>query len=168
MSSGPTYKVSFRRRRESKTDYVKRLALLKSEKPRLVVRKTNNSTIAEVVAYSPKGDVVRAFFSSAGLTKLGWKGHTGNIPAAYLAGYVCAKKALKAEVKEAVLDIGLASPVHGSRVFAALKGAIDAGLGIPADKKVFPGDERVSGKHINEETPKNFDEMKKIIDREFG
>ena len=168
MSTSPTYKVKFRRRRESKTDYRKRLALLKSGKERLVVRKGNNSVTVEVVSYEPKGDKVRAFFTSVGLRKLGWKGHTGNLPSAYLAGYACGRKAVKAGVKEAVLDIGLLSPVHGSRPFAALKGAIDAGLKIPCDQNVFPKEDRIKGKHIGEQAAGNFGEAKAAIDREFG
>ena len=168
MSETPTYKLKFRRRREMKTDYKKRLALLKSNKPRLVVRKSNNTMVVEVVSYKPEGDVVNAYFSSTALVKKGWKGHTGNLPAAYLAGYACAKMALKSGIKESVLDIGLTSPVHASRPFASLKGAIDAGLKVPCDEKVFPKMERITGKHISEEIAKNFDEMKKIIDREMG
>ena len=38
-----------RRRHEARTDYRIRLALLKSEKPRLVVRKTNRYIIAQIV-----------------------------------------------------------------------------------------------------------------------
>ncbi|MCR4335004.1 MAG: 50S ribosomal protein L18 [archaeon] len=168
MSSGPIYKVKFRRRRESKTNYRKRLGLLKSKKDRLVVRKSNNSTICEIVTYKPEGDKIRAHFTTSSLKKFGWKGHTGNIPAAYLAGYVCAKKAIKEKVGEAVLDLGLVTPVHGGRIFSALKGAIDAGLNIPADEKVFPKDNRISGKHISEETEKNFAETKNNIDKELG
>ena len=167
MSTSTTYKLKFRRRRELKTDYKKRLALLRGSKPRLVVRKSNNATTAEVVSYEPEGDKVNASFTSLALRKIGWKGHTGNTPAAYLSGYACAKKALKAGIKEAVLDIGLISPVHGSGVFACLKGARDAGLGIPADEKVFPSQDRIKGKHIGEETVKNFDETKSRIDKEF-
>src|SRR3989344_5329010 len=121
MKISPTYKVKFRRRRESKTDYKKRLALLKSAKSRLVVRKGNNSVTVEAVTYEPQGDKVSAYFSSVMLRKLGWSGHTGNIPSAYLSGYACAKQAIKAGIKEAVLDIGLLSPVHGSRPFASLR-----------------------------------------------
>jgi len=167
MSSGPTYKVKFRRRRESKTDYSKRLALLKSGKPRLTVRKSNNSTICEVVSYNPKGDETNAYFTSTVLKKMGWKNHCGNTPSSYLTGYACAKKAIKAGVKEAVLDIGLISPIHGSRIFAALKGAIDAGLKIPADEKVFPAEERINAKIISDEANNNFEEIKKKIDKEF-
>src|SRR3989338_631151 len=168
MSTSPTYVVKFRRRRESKTDYRKRLALLKSGKQRLVVRKGNNSVTVEVVSYDPKGEKVSEFFTSAALKKLGWKGHSGNLPAAYLAGYACAKKAVKSGVEEAVLDIGLLSPVHGSRPFAALKGAIDAGLKIPCDATVFPKAERINGKHISEDAVKDFNALKAAIDKEFG
>jgi len=168
MSSGPIYKVKFRRRRESKTNYKKRLALLKSNKDRLVVRKSNNSTTCEIVSYKKEGDETKAYFTTTALKKMGWKGHSGNIPAAYLAGYACAKKALKEKIEEVVLDIGLTTPVHGGRVFASLKGAIDAGINIPADETVFPKEERVNGKHINENVQKNFEETKANIDKEFG
>ena len=40
-------KVSKRRRIEAKTDYAKRIKLLKSEKPRLVFRRTNKYIIAQ-------------------------------------------------------------------------------------------------------------------------
>ena len=56
MAHGPRYRVPFRRRREGKTNYHKRLALLKSGKPRLVVRKTLNHHVAQIVLYDPKGD----------------------------------------------------------------------------------------------------------------
>lgn len=168
MSTSPTYSVKFRRRREGKTDYKKRLALLKSEKARLVVRRSNNNMVAEIVSYNPQGDLVKSFFAATGLKKLGWKGHTGNIPAAYLAGYACAKKAIKAGIKEAVLDIGLISPVHGSAIFSTLKGATEAGLNVPSDKGVFPSDDRAKGKHISEAVLKNFEEVKSRIDKEFG
>ena len=41
MATGPRYAVKFRRRREGKTDYKKRLNLLKSELPRFIVRISN-------------------------------------------------------------------------------------------------------------------------------
>ena len=168
MSRTPTYKMKFKRRRELRTDYKKRLALLKSGKARFVVRKSSNSAIAEVVVYRPEGDMVKASFTSSSLRKLGWKGHSGNLPSAYLAGYACAKKALRQGVKQAVLDIGLISPVHGSVPFAALKGALDAGLAVPADAGVFPSQERCMGRHISDETARNFSEVKSAIERELG
>ena len=58
MAHGAKYRVPFRRRREGKTDYRKRLKLLLSRKPRLVVRKSLNNIIAQIVEYDEKGDRV--------------------------------------------------------------------------------------------------------------
>ncbi|MFC2174944.1 50S ribosomal protein L18 [archaeon] len=138
-----TYSMKFRRRREGKTDYRKRLALLKSDKPRLVVRVTGKNVLAQVIKYNAKGDEILVAVSSTDVKKLGFNGHTGNSEAAFLTGMLCGARAVKAGVKEAVLDIGLHTPVNGSNVFAALKGALDAGLQIPHDEKCFPAEERI-------------------------
>lgn len=143
MVEKTTYSMKFRRRREGKTDYRKRLALLKSRKPRLVVRVTGKKVIAQLIDYDATGDKIIAAATSFDVKKLGYGGHTGNAEAAYLTGMLCAKKGMKAGVKEAVLDIGLHTPVKGSNVFAALKGAVEAGLNIPHDEKCFPKEERV-------------------------
>ncbi|HIH16519.1 MAG TPA: 50S ribosomal protein L18, partial [Candidatus Diapherotrites archaeon] len=114
MTEINTYAMPFRRRREERTNYKKRLALLKSGKLRLVVRKTNNNSIVQVVKYAQAGDECLVVAQSGELRKLGWTRHTGNLPAAYLTGYLCGKKAKKQSLLEAVLDIGLLTPVHGS------------------------------------------------------
>jgi large subunit ribosomal protein L18 len=44
--------------------------------------------------------------------------------------------------------MGLITPIKGCRVYAALKGAIDAGLNLPASEEAFPSPERLSGKHV--------------------
>jgi large subunit ribosomal protein L18 len=41
-------------------------------------------------------------------------------------------------------------PVPGSKVFAVLKGALDAGLQIPHGEEVLPPEDRISGKHISQ------------------
>ena len=51
-------------------------------------------------------------------------------------------------VNEAILDIGSHESVNGSRVFAALKGAVDAGLSVPHSEKAFPSKDRLMGSHI--------------------
>jgi len=81
---------------------------------------------------------------------MGWLGNTKNITAAYLTGYLCGKKALKEGITDAVLDIGLKSPIKGSKIFAALKGAVDAGLEIPHNDVILPEDSRIQGEHIVE------------------
>jgi large subunit ribosomal protein L18 len=149
MGHGPRYRVPWRRRREGKTNYYKRLKLIKSGKPRLVVRRTNKYIIVQVVEARIGGDKTIAAAHSRELTKLyGWLGGTANTSAAYLTGLLAAYRALEKGVREAVLDIGLHEPVKGSRVFAALKGAVDAGLKVPHSEEIFPSEDRIRGEHI--------------------
>jgi large subunit ribosomal protein L18 len=71
-----------------------------------------------------------------------------NTPAAYLTGMLFAVKAKKAGQDRAILDIGLNRATTGARVFAALKGAVDAGLEIPYGEEILPSEERIKGAHI--------------------
>ncbi len=148
-ATGPLYQVHFRRRREGRTDYNKRLALLKSRKPRLVVRKTLRTIIAQVVQFTPKGDEVVAAATSKMLGAYGFKGKR-NTPSAYLTGLLVGKKASAKGIKQFVLDIGLHAPTKGSAVFACCKGAVDAGLETPYNEEAFPKAERMGGEHIKQ------------------
>jgi large subunit ribosomal protein L18 len=137
-----------RRRRQQRTDYHQRLRLLKSRKPRFVVRLSGRSVTCQIVMHDSKGDRTVASSTSFELKKHGWKGHTGNLPAAYLTGYLCGQKAKKAKVNEAIMDIGLHSSVKGSRIYAALKGCVDSGMHIPHSEEALPSEERIKGAHI--------------------
>ncbi len=149
MARGPRYKVPFRRRREGLTNYYKRRKYILSGKLRFVVRKTLNHTIVQIVKATPTGDITLVSAHTRELVRdFGWKANCGNVPAAYLVGFLAAAKALKKGIKEAIIDIGLHRPVKGARVFAALKGAIDAGLNIPHSPEIFPEDYRIRGEHI--------------------
>ena len=164
MAKGPRYKVPYRRRREGKTNYRKRLKLLLSRKPRLVVRITNRRVIAQIIEYHPDGDRVLVGVDSSMLTKYGWKGDLNNTPAAYLTGLLVGKKALEKGIKEAILDIGLHTPTRGGRVFAVLKGAVDAGLEVPHSEEVLPDESRIRGEHIAkyyEMAPERFSEYER-------
>jgi len=164
MVHGPKEIVKFRRERELKTDYKKRLALLRSRSVRLVVRVSNKNVICQLIAHADEGDKVFASGNSKELQKMGWSGARGNTPAAYLTGYLCGKKGKKSGVQKAILDIGFQSIVKGSSVFAALKGAVDAGVEIPYDISVLPSQERLDGAHINDKVKSQVAEMKKKID----
>jgi large subunit ribosomal protein L18 len=122
--------------------------LLQSRRPRLVVRKTNTTTIVQIVNASVVGDSTVASAISTELSNHGWVAGTGNIPSAYLTGLLAGLRAKSRGVKVAILDVGLNPPVRGSRVYAALKGAVDAGLEIPYSPDVIPDDSRISGQHI--------------------
>jgi len=142
-------RVPFRRRREGKTNYKKRLAMLKSGKPRLVFRKSNRHCIVQIVSYKMPCDETIVHVTTKHLKRYGWLGKS-NIPSAYLCGYLAAKKALKKGVEEAILDMGLLTPIKKSSAFAALKGVLDAGLNIPHGKEALPDENRISGRHIEE------------------
>ncbi|MHA1792777.1 MAG: 50S ribosomal protein L18 [Promethearchaeota archaeon] len=147
MARGPTYRVPFRRRREGKTNYYLRRKLLISGKLRLVIRPTNKNITCQVVEAHLKGDKILAVAHSKEFEKnYDWKFGTGNIPMAYLTGYLVGKKILKAGYGECIADIGLR--VHINRTYAAIKGAIDAGLEIPHSDEIFPPEDRLLGKHI--------------------
>ena len=141
-------RVRYRRDREGRTDYKRRLTLLRSAEPRLTVRRTLNNIIVSVVSFNPDGDKVETTVHSATLKKHGWTHSTGNIPAAYLTGYLAGKAAKEKGVTKAILDIGRTAPIKGGRVFAALKGALDAGLEIPHGEDALPSEERLRGEHI--------------------
>lgn len=148
MATGSRYFVPFRRRREGKTDYYQRTRLVVADVPRMVVRRTNRHIIIQLVTAEMEGDRTLVAANSAELEKFGYKGSTSNTPAAYLTGMLFAAKARKANYDSAILDIGLQRATPGARVFAALKGAVEAGLEIPHGEEILPSDERVKGAHI--------------------
>jgi large subunit ribosomal protein L18 len=164
----PTYRIHFRRRREGKTNYKKRLKLLLSEKPRLVYRKTLKYIIGQIINFDKKGDVTLVGITSKILKKYGWKFACDNTPASYLTGYLLGKMALSKGVKEAVLDIGLYTSTKGGRMYAFAKGATDAGLNVPCSEEMFPSEDRIKGLHISEEVAKNFEEVKRNIEVMFS
>ena len=143
--------VQYRRRRESKTNYKKRLHLVLSQKPRLVVRFTNQQIIAQVISFNPVGDKVLAAVNSFSLKKLDWIYSCKNTPASYLTGLLIGKKALAAGVKEAIFDTGFKTPLQKGKSYAFLKGVLDSGLEVPhGDESIFPSEERISGEHLAE------------------
>lgn len=148
MAQGPRYRIPFHRRSTGQTDYRARLALLKSRKTRLVVRRSLKNVIVQFVDYDAKGDRVRAEAESRELKGLGWDRATANLPAAYLTGLLAARRAKAAGVEEAVLDIGRQVPQGGGVLFAALRGVVEADIDVPHGDDILPADERVQGAHI--------------------
>lgn len=148
MVHSPSKRLAFRRRREARTDYRNRLALLKAHKPRAVVRCSNSQTLVQLIRFTPQGDRVLASALSKQLREYGWEGGLANLPAAYLTGLLAGRRALAGGVTEAVLDIGLAVHIPGSKVYAALQGLVEAGLLIPHGETVLPTPERLAGQHL--------------------
>jgi len=167
MKKGTIYNLEFKRKRKGLTNYRKRLKILLSRKLRLVVRRSLNNINATIVDYNDKGDVIKIASHSSSLKKYGWKQNTGNIPAAYLVGYLLGKKAISTKINEAVLDIGLQKSIKGSRIYAVLAGSVDAGLNVPHDKEILPDKKRIIGEHI----AKYSDSLKKdaeAMKKQFG
>jgi len=142
------YTLPYRRKREGRTNYKKRLAYLKSGLTRLVVRPTSKNIVVQLVNYAPDGDQVLFTVTSATLKKYGWKFHGGNTPSAYLSGFLLAKLAKGKATDQVIVDLGLFHAAPKTRVFAAIKGAIDGGIQILADDEHLPSDDRVKGAHI--------------------
>lgn len=165
MKHGPRYRVKPRRRREGKTDYRKRLKLLRSRKVRIVVRKSLKNTQVQFVEYHEDGDKVLASAISNELAdKYQWKHSTSTTPAAYLTGLLAGKRAVDKGINEGILDIGRYPPTTGSKIFAALKGVVEAGIECTHNDEKIPNEDRISGRHLGKEiTPAITDIKSKII-----
>lgn len=148
MARGATYKVQFKRRREGKTNYNKRYKLVDLDKTRMVVRITSNHTIVQLIKIGENGDETLVSANSKQLKDYGWLGNGKNTSAAYLTGYLFGKRALAEDYDETILDIGLQHSIRGTKIYAVLKGALDAGLYIPHNESVLPDDSRIRGEHI--------------------
>ena len=149
MAKNSRYCLPFRRRREGKTDYKARKALVLSGKPRLVARRTRKNLVTQIISAKPQGDVVVvAAHSRELMKKYGWNAPRGNIPAGYLTGLLCGLKASSKGIKEAIFDIGSSSPSKGAIIFSVLKGVLDAGVSVPHDSEKLPSEKRISGTHI--------------------
>merc|ERR1719277_729437 len=135
-------------------------------KYRLVVRFSNKNITCQVVYATLTHDVVIASAYASELPSFGLKFGLTNYAAAYCTGLLIARRVLTklgladtykglAEasgedymVEEAddgprpffcLLDVGLKRTSTGSKVFAALKGALDGGLDIPHSEKRYVG-----------------------------
>lgn len=140
------YSTILRRLREEKTNYKKRKLMLLSRRDFVTVQISNENTLVQIHKPQMTGDKVVASAHSRFLISKGWKGSRKNVPAAYLTGYYAGKKALSNGTKEVILYSGTRK--YTQRMAAALKGAIDAGLQIPADVENLPSQERISGEHL--------------------
>lgn len=151
MGRGPRYKRALRRRNEGKTDYHKRLKLLKSRKLRVTIRASNDHIRVQIIQSKLGGDkMIISAFSKELTSKFGWTANTGNIPAAYLTGYLAGIRAKAKNIQDAIFDLGVF--YHKNRVLAACKGIVDSGINVPYRGEFFPEKlgERIKGTHIEE------------------
>lgn len=139
-AKSPAYRVQYRRRLSGKTNYANRLALVKSGQTRMVIRRSNSHVIVQFVDFAEVGDKTISSYTTGQLHKAHKFPAKRNAWSAYLVGLVAAHAAKKKGVKSFVLDLGMYSPSKGSTLFAALKGALDAGLDGPVPEEKIPSE----------------------------
>jgi large subunit ribosomal protein L18 len=168
MARSARYRIPFRRRREGKTNYHLRRRLVKGNRNRAVIRVTNNHCLVQFVKAQINGDITLSASHSRELKNYSWNSATSNLPSAYLVGFLAGLKAKHAGIVEAILDIGHNPPVYGSRIFAALKGMIDAGMDIPHSDKIFPIENRLNGTHIAEFAKSLKENDEELFNKQFS
>jgi large subunit ribosomal protein L18 len=142
--------------------------MVSSEHPRLVVRKTGTRIIVQVMEARLEGDRCIAAADSRQLKPFGWQAGIKNIPAAYLTGFLAGKKAVQSGTAAAIVDLGLIQPIPQSRIFSAIKGAIDAGLSVSCSEKMFPSEKRLRGEHIADYAKDLSKNQPSAFKRQFG
>lgn len=160
-------KTQRKRRNECKTDYLARLKMLRSGKPRLVFRKTNSSLIVQYVLSEEAQDKIVFGLTTKALLKHGWpeefKGSLKSIPASYLFGVLVAKKINSEKLEQPIVDLGMQRVLHKTKIFAFIKGLIDGGLDIACKEEAFPEEERIEGKSLKQDFESNFNKVKEKI-----
>jgi len=156
-----------KRRHECKTNYSKRLKLLKGNRPRLVFRKTNQYLIGQYVVSVAAQDKVEIGITSKYLLKNGWpeefSGSLKSIPAAYLTGYLLGNKIISNKKETPIVDFGMTRTDHKTKVFAFLKGLIDSGVETDCPEEAFPEKERIEGKFMKKDFSETFKKIKEKI-----
>ena len=157
-------RVNKRRRRENKTDYLKRIKLLKGGNPRLVFRKTNRYILSQYITSKEAQDKIEIGVNSKELMSYGWpkqlEGSLKSIPAAYFTGFLIGKKITEKKLKNPIIDLGMNRAVHKTKIYAFIKGLIDSGVKIKHKKETFPEENRIIGKHMKKDFSKIFGEIK--------
>lgn len=160
-------KTIVRRRRECKTDYKKRMNLLKSNRARIVFRRTNKYLISQYVISKEAQDSVLITITSKDLLEYGWpqsaQGSLKSITASYLTGYLLGTRIKKEKKEQPIVDLGMLRTIYGTKVFAFIKGLIDSGLEIPCKDEAFPKKERIEGEHMKNKIKTS--EIKSKIDK---
>lgn len=139
-AKGPRFRIKYRRRRDGKTNFAKRLALVKGGKTRMVVRRSNKGVVVQFVDFEPEGDKTILTVNGTHLAKEHKWPSKRNVWTAYLTGLKAGMMAKEKGVKEFVLDMGMYVPSKGSVIFAALQGAADSGLSTKFDAGIVPQD----------------------------
>lgn len=157
-----------RRRKEHKTDYNKRIKLLKSRIPRVTFRKTNKYIIGQYITSKEAQDKVILEIRSNKLKKFGWPNEFENslksLPASYLTGFLIGKTISKEKLETPIIDTGMTRMIPGNKAYAFILGIIDSGI-ILSKKNIPRNEERIKGKFLKKDFSKEFDSIKLKIEK---
>ncbi len=150
-------KINKRRKREYKTDYLKRIKFLKSNSPRVVFRKTNKYLIAQYTTSKEAKDKIEFGLTSKELLKFGWpkefSGSLKSISAAYFLGLLMSKKIKEKKLQKPIIDFGMIRMISKTKTYGFLKGLKDGGIDISCKKELFPEENRIKGEHLKNKIP---------------
>ena len=143
--------------------------MILSNVPRLVVRCSLKHITAQIIDAHAIGDKTLVSSSSQEISKkFGWKAYCRNLPMAYIVGFLIGHKALSQGIDRTIFDIGLKKASKGGRVFATLKGAVDAGLNMQYNAKIMPPESRIRGEHIVSFAKELFDSDPLLYEKTFS
>jgi large subunit ribosomal protein L18 len=143
--------------------------MILSNVPRFVVRSSLKHTAVQIINAHSIGDRTLVSVSSQEISKeFGWKAYCRNLPMAYLVGFLIGHKALSQGIDRTIFDIGLKKASKGGRVFATLKGAVDAGLNMQYNAKIMPSESRIRGEHIVSFAKKLFEDDPLLYEKTFS
>lgn len=156
-----------RRKAERKTDYKRRIGMLKSGTPRITFRLSNKYVISQYIKSKQAQDKIEFGVTSKVLFKNGWpkemEGSLNSLPASYLTGLLMGRTILEKKLEIPIVDLGMIRSMKGNKFSSFLKGVKDSGLKININEETFPSEERISGKHLKEDFSKKFQEIKSKI-----
>jgi large subunit ribosomal protein L18 len=162
-------RIQFRRRRENKTDYLKREKLLRGHIPRLVFRKSNKYIQVQYINSQEAQDKIVFTLTTKLLLDKSWpkefSGSLKSIPASYLIGYYAGKKIQKEKLASPIIDTGMYKTLHKTKVFAFINGVLDSGIKISCKKEAFPSKEKIEGKNLKQDFSSNFSKIKQELDK---
>lgn len=143
--------------------------MILSNVPRFVVRCSLKHTSVQIIEAHSIGDRTLVSSSSQEVSKkFEWKAYCRNLPMAYLVGFLIGHKAVSQGIDRTILDIGLKKASKGGRVFATLKGALDAGLNMQHNAKIMPSEARIRGEHIVSFAEKLFEDDPLLYEKAFS
>ena len=75
------------------------------------------------------------------------------------------KEIIKKKFDVPILDFGMQRVLHKTKTYAFLNGLVNASVKIKYDKKFFPEEDRIKGKHMKKDFSSSFEQIKSNIEK---